>query len=121
MSTQIDLVTGQPTVVVVQCYLRGSGTVPSVFNATDTLYASVVPRLSTTPVFTPTPAFYTANNTLTGYDQGRVQATLTTAQMLLLEQSVRYTLIWWRSISGSPSEKEMIARMPLNIEPLAIT
>lgn len=116
----IPLVTGQPTVVAAQCFLRGTGTEPSVFSASDTLTASVIPSRQTTVVFNPAADWYTRNHTQTGYDQAQVQATMTSAQMALLEPSIKYTIVWWRTTTALPGSPEMIARMPLLIEPIAI-
>lgn len=119
MKIPIQLVTGQPALIVAQCWIRG-GIATSVFNVDDILTSAVVPSRQTLAVFAPTPAWYTDDASQNGYGQGQVQATLSAAQMLLLVPSVRYTLIWWRALASAPNNPEMIARMLLSIEQLAI-
>ena len=116
----ITIVTGQPTALPLQFWLRGTGgTRAALFNATDALSAAVIQTRQTTPVFTPSVLWYTAASTQSGYGQGQVEVSLSTASMLLLIPSVSYTLDVWRSLAGDPSDLELIARVPLVIEPLA--
>ena len=80
------LVTGQPTAVPIQCYLRGSGTTPAIYNADDTLTAAVRPSRQTGNVFAPAIAWYTADNTQSGYGQGQVEASFSATQMASLSR-----------------------------------
>jgi hypothetical protein len=112
------LVSGQPFDLPIQCYLRGSGTVPAVFNASDTLTAGIVQHGQTAPIFAPTIGWYTKISTQTGYGQGQVQAAGTTAQAALLVPTDSYTLLIWRALSGDSADPELVARIPLTIESL---
>jgi len=116
----IHLVTGQPTAIPLQCYVRGSGTVPAIFNASDVLQAEVIQSKQTGALFTPAIAWYTADNTQVGYTQGQVEATLTTDNAVLLIPTISYTLLVWRALSSAPTIFELVARVPLVIEPLAV-
>lgn len=116
----VTIVIGQPTTIQRQCFLRGSGDVSAVFNSSDALAAAVVQSRQTAAVFTPSVEWYTADSTQNGYAQGQVEATFTTVQAAMLVPTVSYTLLIWRALSGSPSVLELIARIPLLIEPLAV-
>jgi hypothetical protein len=115
----VPLVTGQPATIALQCRVRGAGAI-AVFNSTDILTSVVIPSRQTVPVFAPTAAWFTDLASQSGWEQGQPQATFSGAQMQLLEPSVRYTLIVWRALASAPSDPELIARMVLSIEPLAI-
>jgi hypothetical protein len=120
-----QLVTGEPTVLAAQCNLRNSvdatgKPVPAIYNANDIITAEVIPSRSTIPTFAPAAGFFTAQSTQGGYAQGQVQATPTQAQMALLMPGIRYTILWFRQLADQVDPPELIARMPLDIEPLAI-
>jgi hypothetical protein len=116
----IIVVTGQPVSIPIQCNTRGSGDVPAVYNASDTLTAEVVQARQTTPLFAPSVAWYTASNTQNGYLQGQVEATWLTANATLLVPTISYTLLVWRTLASYPNDPELIARQPLVVEPLAL-
>jgi hypothetical protein len=116
----IPIITGQPVTLAFQCYLRGSGTVPAVFNSTDELTSSIIQTRQTTALFSPTPAFYTAGDTQDGYQQGQVQASWTVAQGTLLIPTISYTLLIWRVLESDTADPDPIVRVRLVIEPLAI-
>jgi hypothetical protein len=116
----IELIAGQPFTVAFQCFVRGTGTVAAVFNSTDTLTSSVIQSQQTASIFSPTPVFYTANSTQTGYDQGQVQVTGTKAQAAMLVPSTSYTLEVWRTLTSDSSNPDLIVRAPLVIKPLAV-
>jgi hypothetical protein len=116
----IEIIAGQPTTLAFQCFLRGTGTVPAVFNSTDTLTSSIIQTRQTTALFNPTPSFYTANDTQDGYEQGQVQAMWTVAQGSLLVPSISYTLLIWRVLSSDTQDPDPIVRVPLVIKPTVI-
>jgi hypothetical protein len=119
VSTTITLVTGWPAARPIQCYLVGSGTVPAQYNFDDILTAAVFPRRSTIQVFAPSIGWYTAAGTQTGYDQGQVEPTFSAVQVAMLEPSIRYTLAIYRALVNDPVNPEVIARVPITVEPLA--
>lgn len=120
MSNPVTIATGSHADIPIQCYVRGSGVVPAIYGATDILTAAVYQARQSVAIFAPSVAWYTADNSQAGYTQGQVEATFTAANCTLLVPSVSYTLLIWRALSSSPSETELIARVPLVVEPLAI-
>ncbi len=113
------LVTGQPTTRAVQCNVYGTGTVPAIYNSTDILTASVIPSRQTSPIFTPSVDWYTAQSTQTGYGEGQVEVSLTAANMALLVPTISYTLSIYRALDSDPSNAEMIAQIPLIVKPVS--
>lgn len=118
--TTLDLVTGWPANRPIQCWAEG-GITPAVYNVDDILSAKVIPARSTISIFSPTVAFYTANNTQTGYAQGQVYPMFTGANMSLLMPGIHYTLAIFRVLAANPSmTPDPIARVLITIEPVAI-
>jgi hypothetical protein len=100
-----------------QTWNRGSQTTPA-YASGDTLTAYVYPGGSQASLFSCTVGWYTAGSTQTGYGQGQVQVSVTSAQSATLEAGGKYTLIvWWTS--GSTGKTAPIWRGPVYCEPAA--
>lgn len=101
--TTLEILLGAHRDWPLQCWLDGSRTAAT-FAATDALAAYVYRGQDQAQLFAPAVDWYTAGATQTGYDQGQVQVTITSAQSAALEANGTYTLVVWRTPSGSSEE-----------------
>jgi hypothetical protein len=114
----IKFVSGQPKAIPIQCKVFGG--LAAIYNSTDILTGSIRQTRQSADLFSMPMDWYTANSTQNGYGQGQIQATLTIANAVLLVPGISYTLLAWRALAGSPSNPELIARVPLKIEPIPV-
>ena len=100
MSLSLTIVQGSATDWPLQAQNRGGQSQP-VYASGDTLMASVWSGDTTTVLFSPTVAWYTAGSTQTGYGQGQVLVSPTAAQSATLAQNGTYGLeVWWTQAGG---------------------
>ena len=111
----LTIVIGSHEDYPLQCWNRGAQSAP-VFLADDVMTAYVYRGQDQSTVFSPTVAWYTKNSTQTGYDQGQVLVTITSAQAALLSENGEYSLIVWRTPNGS-AETEAVWRGNLIASP----
>jgi hypothetical protein len=117
MINSVTVVTGDCWNLPMQCVLRGARG-NAVFQSGDQLQAFVYQGVSTTPLFLPTVAWYTASGTQNGYDQGQVIVSATSAQGALLTPNGLYTVsvIW--APTTIPGAFSTIVRNKLLVEPV---
>ncbi len=120
MSSPITIVAGEPATIPLQCRLRGSGTVAAMFNFDDVLTGVVRSSRNIVDASDMTVEFYTAGGNQTGYTQGQIEASMTADQTAALTPTLPYTLIVHRSLSVDLAHPELIVRLPLTVEALAI-
>jgi hypothetical protein len=98
--------------IVVQC--KAQGGIDAVFAQGDALSAEVWPANLSSRLLVASASWYTSKGRQTGYDQGQVVLSLTSAQSATLQPSGRYWLRVFRTLSGT-SETEEIATVLLKV------
>lgn len=107
------IVPGSHKDIVIQC--KAQGGIDAVYAQGDTLSAEVWPASLTSRLFVASASWYTAKGRQTGYDQGQVVGSLTSAQSATLQPSARYNLRIFRALAADPSENEEIAVVELRV------
>jgi hypothetical protein len=86
----------------IQVRLKGSGHAAK-FAVDDVLAGAFYPYGNPASACTPTITFYSAGVTQTGYDQGQVVASFSTANSLVVVPSIPYVLVVSRARSATPT------------------
>jgi hypothetical protein len=100
MSTTLEITVGSHEDYPLQCWNRGAKSAP-VFLPSDVMTAYLYVGLAQAQLLTLAVTWYTKGGTQTGYDQGQVLLTITSAQSAPLIADATYTIIIWRTPSGS--------------------
>lgn len=115
----IVLVTGSAAELPIQCYLRGDGTVPATFAPDDVLTTAIYASRQAAAAFVPTVGLYTLGGTQDGYEEGQVVVTFTSTQGAILVPTISFNLLVWRARAVDPTNRDLVVRIPLVVEPLA--
>jgi hypothetical protein len=103
----------------IQCYEEGTGTLAAVYGPTDILNAAVKQGRVATAIFAPTVGWLTTDAKTgagqTGYGQGQVEVSGTSALAALLQPGISYTIEVSRALESDPDNTETIASIPLII------
>ncbi len=114
MKNPFTIVVGYGDDYPIQIRLKGSGA-----NATlafdDIVVGALYPHNNGVASCTPTISFYTAGSTQTGYDQGQVVASYSTADAQAVSPSIQYYLLITRARAASPTVFNPIAIVPFSV------
>jgi hypothetical protein len=111
----LTIVVGAAADFPVQTWNRGNASKP-VYTSADALTAYCYQGRSLTALFSPAVAWYTANSTQTGYDQGQVLLSITSMQAALLTPGGAYSVVVWWSPASQPAKLAAIVRNQLIVE-----
>lgn len=111
IATTEYIVPGSRKDIVLQC-VDDAGN-PAMYAQGDTLSAEVWPASLPSRLFAASASWYTSKGRQSGYDQGQVIGSLTSAQSATLQPTGRYYLRIWRALAADPSESEEIATVLL--------
>jgi hypothetical protein len=113
MSAQFKIVKGSSDYYPLQTWNRGSMSAPA-YASSDTFVGKISRGQDQASLFSPTIAWYTAEGTQTGYEQGDVLMYISPAQSATLEAGGTYSGEVWHTQAG-----KCVGRFTLTVQPSA--